>query len=332
MCTLPRPQRLALIYIASKTLIAIEASIYKDQGNEYRANLQRVLPHLGDAYRAEHDGHRSHMGASVIGQDCARHVWYNFRWVAKTQFSGRMLRLFNRGHLEEGRAIAALLTIGTQVYQQDENGKQFRVSDAGGHFGGSGDGVAINLPDLSPGQPALLEFKTHSEKYFNILAGENWKKYVEYLCNPGLPAEKFTGDGVRVAKFEHYVQANIYMRKMGLAVCLYVAVNKNDDAIYAEFIPLDTAVADQFIERGIKLVFLNDPPKKLNESPGFWKCRFCDHKGVCHLREKPDLNCRTCAYSDPRPDGTWFCRLREVNLEKQTQLVGCAEYQVKKSI
>lgn len=321
-----------MIYIAQKTLIAIEASIAKDQGNEYRANLQRVLPHVGDAYRAEHDGHRSHLGASIIGTECARHAWYNFRWASKPFFEGRMLRLFNRGHLEEGRIIAALLTIGVSVFQQDEQGKQFKISHVGGHFGGSGDGVGVNLPDLSPGQPALLECKTHNEKSFTKLAGDNWNEYVEYLCDEGMPVQRFTGEGVRAAKFEHYVQSQMYMRKMGLAVCLYVAVNKNNDAIYLELVPLDTATADQFLDRAEKLVYMNDPPKKLNESPGFWKCRFCDHRNVCHLKAVPDRNCRTCAYSDPRPDGTWFCRLRELTIEKPVQLAGCEEYSRKKTI
>lgn len=323
-----------MIYIAAKTLTAIEASIEKDQGNAYRATLQRVLPHITDAYREENDGHRSHLGASIIGTECARHAWYNFRWAVKPRFEGRMLRLFNRGHLEEGRMIAALVSIGVHVIQQDEHGKQFRVSDSHGHFGGSGDGVALHLPDLSPGQAALLEFKTANEKSFNKLAGENWNEYVAHLLDPGKPAVQFVGEGVRAAKFEHYVQSNIYMRKMGLAVCLYMCANKNNDAVYAELIPLDTAIADQFTERADKLVFSETPPKKLNESPGFWKCRFCDHRGVCHKKEAPDKNCRTCAYSLPRPNGNaeWYCRLREVTIDKQTQLVGCGEYTVKKTI
>lgn len=321
-----------MIYIATKTLIAIETEIHKDQGNSYRANLQKVLPHIGDAYRAEHDGHRSHLGASIIGTECARHAWYNFRWALKPEFEGRMLRLFNRGHIEEGRVIAALLTIGVNVFQQDQHGKQFRISSAGGHFGGSGDGVAVNLPDLSPGQASLLEFKTHNEKSFYKIAGENWNKYVEHLLDPGRPAEKFNGEGVRAVKFEHYVQANLYMRKMGLAVCLYIAVNKNDDAIYAELLPADTVIADQFLERADKLVFMETPPKKVNESPGFWKCRFCDHRPVCHLGEKPSRNCRTCAYSKPVEDGSWFCRLRELPLDKSTQLTGCNEYTVRKNM
>ena len=46
-------------------------------------------------------GFRSHLGASVIGNKCKRAIWFNFRWVKKPEFSGRQLRLFNRGHKEE---------------------------------------------------------------------------------------------------------------------------------------------------------------------------------------------------------------------------------------
>ena len=59
-----------------------------------------------------------------------------------------------------------LLAIGVQVYQQDEKGNQFRISDAAGHFGGSGDGIGIGIPDLEPNLQALLEFKTSAEKPF----------------------------------------------------------------------------------------------------------------------------------------------------------------------
>lgn len=318
------------ITLAVETIKAIERAVQADQGSAYRGWLQKVLPHIGDAYRQDEDGFRSHMGASLIGGECARHIWYNFRWAIKGNFDGRILRLFNRGHLEEGRFLAALLMIGCQVYQQDENGKQFRISHAEGHFGGSGDGVAINLPDLSPGQPALTEFKTHNDKSFTELAGDNWKDYVKALLDPGLPAVPFKGAGVRDAKFEHYVQMNIYMRKMGIPVALYVAVNKNDDSIYAELLSLDIAVADQFLDRGEKMVWMDEPPKKLNESPGFWKCRFCDHKGVCHQKETPHRNCRTCAYSLPTTNAEWTCRLKECKIDKSVQLIGCDKYEVKK--
>ena len=295
------------IHLATRTLDAINTSLEKDQGAAYRIFLGQVMPHMGDAYRgAEKNPYRSHMGASGIGKDCGRAIWYSFRWFTRPHFEGRILRLFNRGHLEEARFIALLLSIGAQVFQQDANGKQFRISDAGGHFGGSGDGVAIGLPDLPEGMSCLLEFKTHSEKSFN----------------------KVKAEGVRNAKFEHFVQMNTYMRKMHLNVALYGAVNKNTDELYLELVPIDTITADQFIDRGRQLVFSPTPPKKLSESPGWFECKYCDHRGVCHLKAAPERNCRTCFYSQPGEDGKWRCNevLTQRILTEDMQLAGCEKY------
>lgn len=292
------------VQLATKTLAKIESVIKADQGSSYRGKLGEVIMHVGDAYRTGTDGHRSHLGASGLGQECARAIWYNFRWATKSNFSGRLMRLFNRGHLEEARFIAMLLAIGCQVYQQDANGEQFRISFAEGHAGGSGDGVVIGLPDLPDGTPALAEFKTHSEKSFKELEAK----------------------GMRTAKFQHYVQMQLYMRKMGLAVGFYLAVNKNNDALYGEIVHLDTAVADQFIDRGTQLVWMQDPPVKLNESPGFFMCKWCDHRPVCHLKAKADVNCRTCAHSKPVAGKAWECTLYQMNIDKETQLKGCIDY------
>lgn len=299
---------MAHVTLATQTLAKIDAMVHADQGAKFRGFLGQVIPHIGDAYRTDEDGHRSHMGASLIGGECARAIWYNFHWATKSNFGGRLLRLFNRGHLEEARFIAMLLMIGAEVYQQDANGKQYRISHAEGHFGGSGDGVAIGLPDLPPGTPALTEFKTHNDKSFKALKAS----------------------GVREAKFEHYVQMQTYMRKMGLAVALYLAVNKNDDDLYGEIVTLDTATADQFLDRAEKLVWMPNPPSKLNESPGFFLCRFCDHRPVCHLKASPDRNCRTCEHSSPVANAEWNCAHYGTTVSKETQLAACNNYQQRK--
>lgn len=297
---------------ATLTLKAIDEAIAADQGASYRQHLQKVLPHIGDAYRGHDDPFRTHLGASVIGGECGRAVWYGFRWTSVLHFNGRILRLFNRGHLEEGRFIAALLTIGVTVYQQDENGKQFRISGVGGHFGGSGDGVAIGIPDLPSGTPCLLEFKTHNDKSF----------------------AKLVKEGVRAAKFEHYVQMNTYMRKMGLTSALYGAVNKNDDDFYFEIIHLDTNIADQFSDRARQIILSRVAPPKVSESPGWYACQWCDHKAVCHLKATPAVNCRTCKDSEAREDGLWYCNAainliggEPVVIDKATQLQGCDSYE-----
>lgn len=292
------------IYLAHKTKEAIDNCIKADQGATYRKWLGRVLPHIGDAYSEDSFPFRSHMGASLIGNECGRAVWYGFRWSMRPVFEGRLIRLFNRGHLEEGRFIAQLLSIGVEVFQQDENGKQFRISHAGGHFGGSGDGIAIGLPDLAPGQACLLEFKTHNDKSFKNLV----------LL------------GVKEAKWEHYVQMNIYMRKMGLPIALYGAVNKNDDSTHWELVPLNPEVADAFLDRGEQLVQMQDAPKKLNASPGFFKCKFCNFRPICHLGVQPDRNCRTCQHAKIVDGGVWKCGKTNSQLTKEQQFLGCNQY------
>lgn len=295
-------------HLATKTVKAIDEAIRADQGSAYRVWLGRVIPHIGDAYKEGNDGFRTHLGASLIGKECARAIWYDFRWATRSNFEGRMIRLFNRGHLEEARFIAMLLMIGCQVYQQDENGNQYRISDVNGHFGGSGDGIIVGCPDLPQGTACLTEFKTHSEKSFKELKDK----------------------GVKEAKWEHYVQMNVYMEKMGLPAALYLAVNKNTDELYGEIIIKDSATAEQYIERARKIVWLEQPPKKLSNTPGFWKCRFCNHRDVCHLNKRPDKNCRTCEYSKPNENGGWTCGYYNSDIPKEVQLKGCESYQVKK--
>lgn len=320
--------------IPNKLLVLFDECIRKDQGGTYRAYLRKVLPHIEDAYRETEEGFRSHLGASISGQECGRSIWYSFRWATRSNFSAQMLRLFNRGHLEEGRFIALMLAAGLQVFQQDGNGHQFRISHSFGHVGGSGDGVIVGIPDVAPGTPALGEFKTHNLKSFESLAGDNWRAYCEALITPGAKPVPFTGKGVRESKFEHYVQLQIYMSKMGLAVCLYVAVNKNTDEIYCELVPLNTPLAEQFLDRSDKIVWMEKPPNRINESPGFFKCRYCDHRPVCHLDAAPERNCRTCAFSEPLPQehAKWRCRLKEMEIGKALQLTGCEQYVVRKTM
>jgi hypothetical protein len=100
------------------------------------------------AYEASaEDGLRPHLGASLIGDDCERKLYYTFRWATVERHDGRLLRLFQTGHLAEHRFVADLRSIGCEVQEiNPETGKQWQVSAVGGHFGGSMDGVVLGLP------------------------------------------------------------------------------------------------------------------------------------------------------------------------------------------
>lgn len=300
------------VRLATRTLEAINAAVERDQGSAYRGLLGKIIPTMDDAYRTDEGGFRSHLGVSMIGEECTRKLFYNWRWATKPCFNAKTIRLFNRGHLEEARFMALLMAAGMQVYQQDENGKQFRVSYANGHYGSAIDGVVIGCPDLPEGQACLVEMKTHNQKSF----------------------DKLVKEGMRISKGEHFTQMQVYKRYYQLTVGLYIAVNKNTDELYAELVNLEPEYADMYIDRGIKIVFMEEPPKGISEDNAFWKCKWCDHNAVCHRGVAPEINCRTCTYSRPNEDGNWYCAFGQqsnpmsypVQIDKERQESACPMY------
>ena len=292
--------------LATQTIEKIDAFLERDQGNAYRGLLQETLPKIGDAYAQETSGHRKHLGASLLGRKCSRELWYTFRWTTEERHSGRVLRLFNRGHLEEGRLVALLLMIGCKVFQFDDDGNQYRISGHEGHYGGGLDCVVQGIPEF-PDEPLLGEFKTHSRKSF----------------------DKLVANGLYDSKFEHYVQMNQYMGAYGLKHGLYIAVCEDDDALYSEIIEFDGGVAAQANERAGRIIGSETPPQRISKTSSWYECKFCTHHGVCWGDREVARNCRTCEFSDPAPEGTWVCRKHQIELSKADQIAGCPGYQEK---
>lgn len=254
------------------------------------------------AYEADtNDGFRSHLGASLIGKECERALWYDFRWTTKAKFPGRVLRLFETGHLAEARLVQNLRRTGATVLEVDpETGRQFRVQAHGGHFGGSLDGVALNLLE-APKTWHVLEFKTHSAKSFADLAAKR----------------------VRQSKPQHFAQMQIYMSLTGLARALYVAVNKDNDDLYIERVELDTAVSARLLEKAQRVIFAATPLPRISEDPSWYQCRLCDHAPVCHGQTAPSVNCRTCLHATP-VEGAWHCARLKQPIGEREQRAGCS--------
>jgi hypothetical protein len=85
---------------------------------------------------------RPYLGASEIGERCARRLWYSFRWLGEA-FDGRMLRLVrSAGDRFEERIIDELRAIGVRV-----EGQQHEVIFANGHGGGHLDGALLGLEE-----------------------------------------------------------------------------------------------------------------------------------------------------------------------------------------
>jgi hypothetical protein len=248
--------------------------------------------------------HRPHLGASQIGNECERALWYQFRWIASPEFEGRMLRLFETGDLEELRLVQNLKDIGVNVQEIDpDTGWQWTYADCGGHFGASLDGIGTGFAEGKK-TPCVLEFKTMSEKHFRQV-------------------EKH---GVEKSKPIYWAQVHVGMYLAGLDRCKFFAVNKNTDEIYQERIRLDMAFALQQLSKAQRVIFSDKPPAKLRNDPSFFLCKFCDYAKVCHYDELPERNCRSCAHSTPEANGTWSCAFHKKQLSVNDQRAGCDKH------
>ena len=340
------------------------------------------------------DGLRGHLGGSLIGRKCMRELYYSFRWATKTLsvdehtlepiqgHDGRLLRLFNRGHLEEFRFVEWLRGIGIVVHEYDikqylflgQDGKyitvaaslaekyktegsrwedvttneahqniatkqgvrfnppkQFRISDVDGHFGGSLDAIMTNVPGveifgLTEEDEVLGEFKTHGLKSFNKLAGT--RKEIPGDPRPKWKCPRQGGKGVRASKPEHYAQMQTYMHKRGIKLALYMAVCKDDDDLYFEWVHYDPLDGAGQIVKAAEVIHAPKIPDRMHgASASSFDCKFCDHYRICHFGEPLQVSCRTCISATPVENGQWECKhWGSVIPTLEHQKKGCSEH------
>lgn len=249
---------------------------------------------------------RGHLGASVLGRECKRALWYGFRWTTPANFPGRVLRLFQRGHVEEDLLASEIRSAGMTLAQvDDQTGKQFSFSDVGGHVGGSMDGALHGMVE-APKRWHVFECKTHNDKSFKLL-----KK-----------------DGVKASKPEHEAQMQLYMRWSGMERAAYFALNKNDSEVYIERVKYDHVAAVNLVEKAHEIVTAPEPPVGISEKPTYYLCKWCDHAPTCHGDALPPATCRSCAHTTPELDGDtrWSCAYRHRDLSLADQRTGCVDH------
>lgn len=260
-----------------------------------------------DRARAAHhqESERAYLGASVLGKPCERALWYAFRWAGGGEnFDGRMLRLFETGHVYERRLLDDLRATGADIQEVDEEtGDQWAVTALGGHVRGHLDGLAAGIV-TAPKAVHVVECKTHNDRSFGQLKTH----------------------GVVAAKPEHHVQMQLYMHLMGVKRALYLAVNKNTDEVYSERVHYDEEVAARLMAKAERVVFADRPPQRISDDPGSYHCRYCPAAMICHGSAFARRNCRTCLHSTPRADGTWHCAKHDATLSLEEQRAGCGDH------
>ena len=104
---------------------------------------------------------RQYLGASRLGAACERALQYEYAKAPVDygrNIEGRMLRIFERGHVIEDCMVTWLRGAGFDLRTRKANGEQFGFTAANGRLQGHVDGVIVGGPE-GFAYPALWENK-----------------------------------------------------------------------------------------------------------------------------------------------------------------------------
>ena len=265
-------------------------------------DLEAIIDRYHEASNATEQP-RAYLGCSQAGIRCERRIWLMFRWAVQDRPSGRTLRMFRRGREEERLVLEDLRAIGCVITDCQ---KEVVLTP---HIRGHVDGIITSGLPGHENEQLVLEIKTFSANAFAQL----------------------TRKGVKEARYDHWVQVQLYMLGLQIPQALYFAVCKDDDRIHAEIVRLDAERAQAILDKLNRLVMETRLPPPISRDPTWWECKGCPAYSFCHEQAPvTERNCRTCAYGAPASTGLtvtpWECRYEPVSpqeLTVQQQRQGC---------
>lgn len=265
---------------------------------------------------ASSEAPRPYLGASQIGDPCARKLWYGFRWALRRKIPAAGLRRINDGHRGEAAMIDLLRRVpGITLWTEDPErpGQQIGFADLGGQFRGNLDGIICGLYP-TPKTPHVWEAKVCNETKVRKLEK--------------LKIEKGEKDALEAWDEIYFAQAQVYMHYLGLKRHYLTVATPGVRDIASCRTAYQPAEAEKAIERAKTVIVADRPPLKLSEDPGWHQCKSCDFHALCHGLKLPAKSCRTCAHSTAHIDGaqSWTCDLHRQPIDLALQRKGCDHY------
>lgn len=209
---------------------------------------------------------RQYLGASRLGVACERALQYEYAKApidSGRSLPGRMLRIFERGHVMEDCMVAWLRNAGFDLRTGKADGEQFGFSAVDGCLKGHVDGVIVGGPE-GFGYPALWENK--------CLGAKSWRDL-----------EK---NGLAVSKPVYAAQVAVYQAYLELHEhpAIFTAINADSMEIYTELVPFDPVLAQRMSDRAVKVITATQAgellPRSFSESTHF-ECRMCAWQDRC---------------------------------------------------
>jgi len=230
------------------------------------ALCESIVSRIDAGIEAEQEKPRDYLGASQIGDECARRIQYELMRAPAAPLSGRIRRIFARGtRLEED--VAQWLRLGGWRVVTERGGKQIGFAVANGRLRGHVDGAVLEGPEIEGAEyPCIWENK--------VLGAKGWKSVAK--------------DGVAKAYPKYADQIALYQVYLDItAPALFTAVNADTMEIWAELVPFDAARAQAASDRAVHILQATDAGDllpRVGADPDAFPCGWCRFKAHCWER------------------------------------------------
>ena len=216
---------------------------------------------------------RDYLGASRLGTSCNRQLQFEYTNAAKDEgqnFTGKILRIFQAGHVFEDLAIKWLRDAGFELVTNKKDGGQFGFSVADGKIKGHIDGVVTSAPNnLKLSLPMLWECKSMNNKSF------------KEMVKKGLVISKPVYAS-QIAIYQAYMESSI--EGISKNPALFTAINKDTAELYFELIPFDQNLAQKMSDKAVNILRATEVHEllpKISSDPAYFECRFCPWSNRC---------------------------------------------------
>ena len=262
---------------------------------------------------------RHYLGASEIGKECNRYLFYSFRNACKRVDEAPLIKTIDDGHAQEAltikrlRALPYIELINTDgTFDKDGNPNQIGFQALLGHFRGHVDGVIHGLLQ-APKTWHIFEHKCKEKKFLTQLSK--------------LITDKGEKNALKEFDYTYYCQAIIYMHELELErhYCVVSAPGGRDHiSVRTDY---NRKEAEFILEKAKNIIFENwTIPAKISDKREFYLCNWCHMKGICHDGDFPDVHCKSCRYRECIDGGKSLCLATDTIIEDTLLNVGCAKH------
>lgn len=196
---------------------------------------------------------RDYIGASSIGSDCLRQIWYEFKGTKAEGVPAKTTRTWAIGKHLEGLVLDWLEMAGVKIARTWYDLVSKRLPFFKGHV----DSVWI---DKDGNPKAILEIKTAKDASFTA----------------------FVNKGVKGWNPQYYAQIQSYMGMSGIFSTYILALNKDNSDLSDELVKFDADFYQKMEDKALMISEAYGPPPRVHSSPIWYQCKMCKYRKVCH--------------------------------------------------